>query len=166
MAGALTGIRINNASDQSLADINELIARSKAHWSWPDEYLEKALPLHTITPEYVRSNHCFEVLDAHDKLIAFVSIVVGTARVVLDNLWVRPELIGKGIGRRACERVFQLAREQGWTELWVLPDPPAEGFYVNMGFSDTGERVPSRVPGGPNFSSYRIQLSGGSGHLP
>jgi N-acetylglutamate synthase-like GNAT family acetyltransferase len=93
-------------------------------------------------------------LDPHDKLIAFVAIVVSTARVVLDNLWVTPELIGKGIGRRACERVFQLAREQRWAELWVLPDPPAEGFYVKMGFSDTGERLPSRVPGGPTFSIF------------
>jgi len=133
MTGAPTGIRLINASDQSLADINELIAHSKAHWTWPEGYLEQALPLHTITPEYLRSNHCFEVLDAHNKLIAFVSIVVGTARVVLDNPWVTPQLIGKGIGRRACERVFQLARERRWAELWVLPDPPAEGFYVKMG---------------------------------
>jgi GNAT superfamily N-acetyltransferase len=148
-----------DAGEQSLAEINELIARSKAHWSWPQGYLEMALPLHTITPEYLRSNHCFEVLDAHNKLIAFVSIVVGSARVVLDNLWVTPELIGNGIGRRTCGRVFQLAREQGWTELWVLPDPQAEGFYVKMGFSDIGEQVPSRVSGGPIFSVYRIQLS-------
>jgi hypothetical protein len=39
MADALTAIRSNNASDQSLADINELIVRSKAHWCWPDGYL-------------------------------------------------------------------------------------------------------------------------------
>jgi GNAT superfamily N-acetyltransferase len=159
MVGAPTGIRIIGAAERSPAEINELITRSKAHWSWPAGYLERALPLHRVTPAYLRSNHCFEVFDAHDKLIAFFSIVVGRARVVLDNLWVTPELIGNGIGRRACEHVFQLARERGWTELWVLPDPPAVGFYVKMGFSDTGERVPSRVPGGPIFSTYRIQLS-------
>jgi GNAT superfamily N-acetyltransferase len=159
MAGAPTGIRIVDPRERSLANINGLIARSKAHWDWPEGYLEKALPLHTITPEYLRSNHCFEVLDADDKLIAFSSVVVSDARIVLDNLWVTPELIGQGIGRQACEHVFRFARERGWRELWVIPDPPAEVFYVKMGFSDTGERVPSRVPGGPNFSTYRIQLS-------
>jgi GNAT superfamily N-acetyltransferase len=153
------GIRIVDARERSLAEINELIARSKAHWKWPEGYLEKSLPLHTISSAYLRSNHCFEGLDAHDKLIAFVSVVVSDARTVLDNLWVAPELLGKGIGRRACEWVFQLARERGWTELWVFPDPPAEGFYEKLGFSDTGEQVPSRVSGGPVFSTYRIRLS-------
>src|SRR5438876_9105853 len=64
----------------------------------------------------------------------------------------------EGVGRRACEHVFRLAREHHWTELWVVPDHPAIGFYEKMGFSDTGERVPSRVPGGPVFSVYRIHF--------
>jgi GNAT superfamily N-acetyltransferase len=158
MASAPTGIRIVDARERSLAEINDLIARSKAHWSWPEGYLERALPFHTISSAYLGSNHCFEVLDAHDNLIAFFSVMVSEARVVLDNLWVTPEQIGQGIGRQACEHVFRLARERGWTELWVVPDPPAQGLYNKVGFLDTGERVPSRVLGGPMFSVYRIQL--------
>jgi GNAT superfamily N-acetyltransferase len=107
----------------------------------------------------------FEVLDAHDQLIAFFSLVVDEARVVLDNLWVTPELIGHGIGRQVCKHAFQLARERGWTEWWVVPDPPAQGFYNKVGFSDTGERVPSRVPGGPTFSTYHIKLSDEPGSI-
>jgi hypothetical protein len=38
--------------------------------------------------------------------------------------------------------------------LWVVSDAPAEGFYRKVGFVDTGERV----PGGPVFSVYRVQL--------
>jgi GNAT superfamily N-acetyltransferase len=159
MDAAPTGIRFVRAREQSLADINGLIARSKAHWSWPEGYLERALPLQRVDLAYLRDNLSFEVLDADHRLIAFFSLVVSGARVALDNFWVAPEWIGTGIGRRACEYVFRTARERGWTELWVLPDPPAEGFYVKMGFSDTGERVRSRVPGGPIFSNYRIQLS-------
>lgn len=40
----------------------------------------------------------------------------------------------------------------------MLPDPPSEGFYLRMGFEDSGKRVPSRVPGGPLFSVYRLRL--------
>jgi GNAT superfamily N-acetyltransferase len=159
MHSAPTGIRIVDAREQSLTEINALIARSKAHWSWPEGYLARALPLHSISSAYLRGNHCFETLDAQDSLIAFFSVIISDARIVLDNLWVTPEQIGQGIGRQACEHVFRLARHRGWTELWVLPDPPAEGFYMKLGFTDAGERVSSRVSGGPIFTTYRIQLS-------
>jgi GNAT superfamily N-acetyltransferase len=158
MDAAPVDVRFIRAREESLAAINELIARSKAHWNWPDGYLDRALPLHRIGLSYLQGNYCFEALDGSDSLMAFVSVVAGDARVVLDNLWVTPELIGNGIGRRACEYLFQVAREERWTELWVLPDPPAAGFYAKVGFSDTGERVPSRVPGGPTFAAYCIRL--------
>jgi GNAT superfamily N-acetyltransferase len=163
MDGEPIAMRIIPAREESLSGINALIAISKAYWSWPADYLKKALPLHVVDPAYLRTNYCFEVLGAQDELVAFFAVVASDTRVILDNLWVTPELIGMGIGRRACKHIFRLACEHRWTELWVLPDPPAEGFYLKAGFSDTGERVPSRVSGGPVFSVYRIQLPAQSG---
>ena len=152
-------VRIILAREESLACINDLIVRSKSYWNWPADYLKKTLPLHEIEPSYLRRNQCFELLDVTDQLAAFLAVAISDGRVVLDNLWVRSDLIAKGIGRQACEHVFRLAREHHWTDLWVIPDPPAVGFYEKLRFSDTGERVPSRVPGGPVFSVYRIELS-------
>jgi GNAT superfamily N-acetyltransferase len=146
--------RIIPARESSLVKVNRLIARSKAYWAWPDGYLDRALPLLEITTTYLRGNRCFEIVSDSGHLLAFVSVVQIDVRVVIDNLWVTPEHIGQGIGRMACDHVFRLARECGWPRLWVLPDPPAEGFYRAVGFSDTGERVPSRVSGGPIFSVY------------
>lgn len=146
------------AKEESLDAINALIARSKAYWSWPTEYLEQALVLQRVDADYLRGHHSFEVLYRKNELVGFFAVASGHDRVVLDNLWVAPEMIGRGIGRRACEYVFQLARDHGWTELWVVPDPPAEGFYQRMGFIDTGEQIPSRVPGGPLFSAYLLRL--------
>jgi hypothetical protein len=112
MNGAPIRTRIVNASEQSLAEINRLIARSKSNWNWPKGYLDSALPLHRVNSVYLRSNHCFEVLDALDNLIAFFSVVVGEARVVLDNLWVTPELIGSdGLGNfETSGRQFRFLR--------------------------------------------------------
>ena len=39
-------VRIIAAREESLARINDLIVRSKSFWTWPADYLEKALPLH------------------------------------------------------------------------------------------------------------------------
>ena len=112
MNGAPIRTRIVNAREQSLAEINRLIARSKSNWNWPKGYLDSALPLHRVNSVYLRSNHCFEVLDALDNLIAFFSVVVGEARVVLDNLWVTPELIGSdGLGNfETSGRQFRFLR--------------------------------------------------------
>jgi GNAT superfamily N-acetyltransferase len=152
-------ISIVQARETSRKDINQLIARSKALSDWPEEYLSRALPLHEISSEYLGTHRCFEVLTAYGELVAFVSVTEDGERVVLDNLWVAPEHVRRGIGTAAMHFVFGLARECGWRELWVLPDPPSEGFYQTLGFVDSGERVPSRVPAGPVFSLYRIAIA-------
>jgi GNAT superfamily N-acetyltransferase len=146
------------AREACLDGINALIGRSKAYWDWPAGYLEQALVLQRIDAEYLRGSHSFQILDGQNELVGFFAVAAGNNRIVLDNLWVTPERIGQGIGRKACEHVFQLARDHKWTALWVVPDPPAEGFYQRLGFVDTGERRPSRVPGGPLFSVYLLRL--------
>jgi GNAT superfamily N-acetyltransferase len=147
-------MRIASVGQQPTHDINALIARSKAYWDWPPGYLAAALPLMEITPSYLRDNLCFEIFDA-DALVGFVSLVQKPDRRILDNLWIDPSHIGRGFGRFACEHIFDLARQKAWTDLTTLPDPPAEEFYRRMGFEDTGERTPSRVPGGPVFSVFK-----------
>jgi GNAT superfamily N-acetyltransferase len=149
------------AREESLEDVNRLIARSKAYWAWSEEYLSQAIPLHRIGASYLRSSQCFEIITEHCELLGFFSLAEDAGRVVLDNLWIEPKHIGRGIGSRAVRFALERARLRGWPHLWVLPDPPAEGFYRALGFSDTGERIQSRVRGGPVFSVYRISTAEG-----
>ena len=153
-------LSIAPACASSLDDINALIARSKSYWPYPREYLERALPLLVVTAAYVAQNECFEVRRGAE-LLAFASLAVqrnGTL-LELDYLWVEPRFIRRGAGTFACRHLIVRANELGWRELYVLPDPPAKGFYEKLGFVDTGDRVPSRVPNGPDFSVLRIELS-------
>ena len=143
------------AQVQSLAEINALIERSKRHWPWPERYLELALPLHRLDADYLIENDCFEVCTKGAILIAFLAVIVARDHVLLDQLWIDPPYIGTGVGRDACNFLFERARQRGWLKILVYPDPPAEGFYEKLGFEDTGERVPSRVPGGPTFCAMR-----------
>jgi len=141
-----------------LAEINDVIARSKAHWPWPDQYLSAALPLLRISEDYLDRNPSVVALGSDDAILAFGSLATDGGQTYLDNLWVRPDRIGLGLGRHLCDYLLDCAREHDFEALWVLPDPPAEGFYLKRGFLDTGERVPSRIAGGPVFSLLRIQL--------
>jgi GNAT superfamily N-acetyltransferase len=149
---------ISPASSTQLAEINAVIARSKAYWPWPAHYLSAALPLLEVSGEYLDLNPSAVAMDADGSISAFGSLAVVGGRTYVDNLWVRPDRISQGVGRGLCDWLLGCARGRNLEELWVLPDPPAAGFYKKQGFVDTGERVPSRVPGGPVFSLLRIRL--------
>ena len=148
-------MEIAPAAPDELREINRLIADAKSVGPWPPGYLEAALPFHVISPGYLDDNLCFRVADAAGRLVAFFSVAMDGDGPLLYNLWVAPDASGRGVGRLALEHLFSLARLRRWTQLRVLPDPPAEGFYLGMGFLDTGARAPSRVAGGPTFKVLR-----------
>lgn len=149
---------ITNARVCNLECINNLIMLSKSYWQWPEPYLEKAIPLHRITHEYIRQNSCFEVITSSLETVAFFSIKAEESSALLDNLWVLPDKIGTGIGKQACDYIISLSRTNKWDKIIVLPDPPSEQFYVKMGFVSTDETVKSRVVDGPVYTIHQMIL--------
>ncbi|MFQ5955797.1 MAG: GNAT family N-acetyltransferase, partial [Kiloniellales bacterium] len=64
----------------------------------------------------------------------------------LENLWVLPGFIGRGIGKVLFEHVAATARRQGCSRLRIVSDPNARAFYERMGARIDGD-VPSRPEG-------------------
>jgi N-acetylglutamate synthase-like GNAT family acetyltransferase len=151
-------VKIAKARVQLLSEINALIAASKSHWDYPLEYLQQALPLLAINADYLEKNLAFEILNSSGNIEGFFAVSNTKGEWHLDHLWISPACFGQGYGRTACEYLFKLGEEQSWQELFVLPDPFAEGFYKKVGFMNTGIRVPSRVPMGPTFSIFKIDF--------
>jgi len=58
----------------------------------------------------------------------------------LDALFVEPELWRQGIGRHLVEYCCTAARDSGATDLHVVGNPHAEGFYVACGFETLGTK--------------------------
>jgi GNAT superfamily N-acetyltransferase len=152
---AAASCRVRRAREANLAEINQVIVASKSHWDYPASYLQAALPLLMIDESYLAEHLCFEIIDESANVVCFFAIAEDSGEHMLDHLWVRPDRLGHGIGRLACQHVFSLARRYRWPVLLVLPDPRADGFYRKMGFEDTNKRVKSRVRNGPSFSLLR-----------
>jgi GNAT superfamily N-acetyltransferase len=51
----------------------------------------------------------------------------------LEDLWVEPAWIGRGLGRVLFERVAMEARQRGARRLEWESEPNASGFYERMG---------------------------------
>lgn len=142
------------AKDTNTARINDLIKRSKSHWDYHPDYLEAAIKLIKVDQDYLNKYPCFEIHNDKDELVCFCSMKGD----VLENLWVDPRHIKQGAGTFALGKIKSFAQGQGIKTMWVLPDPPAEEFYLKKGFQDSGESVPSRIANGPIFKKFYLHL--------
>ena len=78
------------------------------------------------------------------------STFLGRPGIYLEDLYVRPEFRGRGIGRALLVDLAKLAKERGCGRLeWSVLDwnEPAIGFYKGIGASPVGGWTVSRVSG-------------------
>jgi len=57
----------------------------------------------------------------------------------LDGLFVEPDRMRAGVGRRLVEDAKRMAREQGATRIDVVANPQAVAFYEAVGLTAAGE---------------------------
>lgn len=142
-------ITIRRAAPQEAEALSQIAFSAKAHWGYPKHWMEIWRSQFTFRPEYFERNEGWAaVLD--DSLIAFYTIEERNGQAWIENLWIRPDHIGRGIGRRLFLHALDLARGRGYRVLRLESDPNAAGFYEKMGMYRIGERV-SEIEGRPRI---------------
>jgi ribosomal protein S18 acetylase RimI-like enzyme len=120
----------------------ELLTRiaisAKAHWGYPERWMEIWEPQLTFNPEYFEGNESWVAI-ADTKPIAFYTLQQKNGNAWLENLWVLPEYIGRGVGKRLFLHAIRLARQYRYKSLQLEADPNAVGFYEKMGMYKIGE---------------------------
>jgi ribosomal protein S18 acetylase RimI-like enzyme len=120
---------------------------AKRHWGYPERWMELWTPELTFDPEYFKTNESW-VAEIEGEPVAFYTLLDKHGTAWIENLWVLPEWIGKGIGRELFEHAVELARQRGYKILQLEADPNAQGFYEKMGMHQISERR-SDVEGRP-----------------
>ena len=127
-------------ADPAEADILSHIAFSaKAHWGYPEQWMEIWKPQLTFSPEYFEQNESW-VAEKGSVPIAFYTLQEKNARAWIENLWVLPAFMGGGIGKRLFLHALARSRLNGHLILQLEADPNAQGFYEKMGMHKIGER--------------------------
>lgn len=127
--------------------LTQIAHASKRHWKYPETWIEIWRLQLTITPDFVAANDVHVLVD-DSTVKGFYALIARDSIIWLAHLWVRPEVIRKGLGRELFVHATGVARRHGAAEIHIESDPNAEGFYLKMGARRSGE-VASTIDGRP-----------------
>lgn len=144
------------AEPHEAADITALALRSKAYWGYDREFLDAVRELLVVTPEQVRDDGVV-VADRNGSLLGYYRLDGEPPEGELADLFVEPDAIGTGLGRRLWVHALTAARERGFHSLKLEADPHAEPFYLHMGARRTGMR---EVSPGRWLPVMRVSVTG------
>jgi len=129
--------------------LTQITITSKSYWNYPERWMQVWLPLLTISPEYISENEVW-VKIIGDKPVAYYSLLQAGSELWLDNLWILPEFMGRGIGKELFFHAAERSHQRDASILKIEADPNAEAFYEKMGARRVGEHH-SEVDGHPRI---------------
>lgn len=133
-------MEIRKAIAKDIPELNRVSIASKKHWGYPDEWIANWLDELTLTPEkFVRQN--ILVGELNGEIIGFCSITESESEYEILHLWVVPQFIGQGYGKKILTRTMDEFVTSD-KPIIVEADPNAESFYKSLGF-ETFDKVES-----------------------
>lgn len=127
-------IRIIGAAPHQADELTQVAINAKSHWGYSPEQMALWIPeFLTISPDYIEKHHVW-VADVAGQVAGFAAIEGHDDGAVLEHLWVLPDYMGQGIGKR----LFLQAASR-FPEFTLTSDPHADEFYKHMGAVKIGE---------------------------
>ena len=145
---------IRRAVPDEVSYLNELTGRSVLSWGYEPEFLNWEPEAITVTREFIAGSPVF-VLEETGRIIGYYGLLGEPPEMALDKLFVEPDRIGTGCGKRLWRHAIATARELGACVLTLASDPNAAPFYRAMGAEWVGEELTSR----PGWSLQMFRFS-------
>jgi GNAT superfamily N-acetyltransferase len=126
---------IRPAEPSDAPRLREVARAAKVHWGYDDELVRGWAAGIKLEGE-------IEVAEEDGTVVGWSAILPGSdGAYVLEDLWVVPEYMGRGIGAELFRRAAEQARRHGASALEWGSDPNAVGFYEKVGGRIVGEHV-------------------------
>lgn len=125
-------IRIRPAHPHEGERLREVAIASKSYWGYDLERVRQWGAAGDFSPEWLRATEVY-VAEADGQTIAWAALIPKGDVLWLDDLWVEPAWIGRGIGARLFRHALERGRRFGAKRLEWEAEPNAVGFYERMG---------------------------------
>jgi GNAT superfamily N-acetyltransferase len=141
-------LRIGPADARDAAALSALCLRSKAHWGYDRDFLERCAATLRVDPDAcVRGDVLVATKADRPVGVAAIRMPQGQSPATLELLFVEPGTIGRGIGAALFRAVVALLGDRGIQTFDVAADPYAAPFYARMGARQVGEAPSDAMPG-------------------
>lgn len=120
--------------------------RSKGHWGYDRAFLDTCRAELVFRPDEIRARRIV-VAESAGRILGFYSLDGEPPGGELGNMWVEPDAIGIGVGRRLWQHAMEAAHTAGFMVLRIEAEPFAEGFYLAMEAERVGETPSGSIPG-------------------
>jgi len=122
-------ISVRGARPGDFERVRELTFESKAHWGHDRDFVRRWAEGLTFESACERW-----VAELDGEIVAWAALVPPADGVaVLDDLWVDPAAMDRGLGSRLFRLAADRARELGAQRLEWGAEPNAVGFYEKLG---------------------------------
>ena len=112
--------------------MREIATAAKAHWGYDEDWVRGWAAQGDFSPEALAAKPVL-VAELGGHALGFASLIPQGEVCVLDDLWIEPDWIGRGIGTRLFEACAERARDLGATRMEWEAEPNAVGFYEKLG---------------------------------
>ena len=127
-------IRIREARAEEFERLREIAIAAKGHWGYEPALVQEWAAGGDFEPESLSKRLVYVAVDeAEGEPVGWASLIPRGEVGWLEDLWIEPEWIGRGLGHLLFEHVASRARELGAKRLEWEAEPNARGFYERMG---------------------------------
>jgi len=127
-------MKIKRARKDDHSILTEITFSGKSFWGYDTDQLEKWRVDLTISENYISENETYKLI-LDEKTVGYYSILKAyNDIIILDNIFLLPEYIGKGFGRFLMLDCINRAKTLNAKKIVLDAEPSAEKFYRNFGF--------------------------------
>lgn len=139
-------LMLRRASARDAEGLATLSFRSKAHWGYDAEFMERVRPVLSPPVDYLENSPVYLLEVYSGDPIAFYGFKDVDGETYLHDFFVAPEWIGQGIGATLWLHALATARQERYSSFLIESDPYAQGFYEHMGAELIGQ-IPAAPTG-------------------
>jgi N-acetylglutamate synthase-like GNAT family acetyltransferase len=124
--------------------LREIAIASKSHWGYEDSQVRAWAAQGDFSAEGLARKQ-FLVAEADGRAVGFASLVPEGDLCVLDDLWLEPAWIGRGVGTELFKASLDRARRLEARRIEWEAEPNAVGFYEKMGARYLRDSEPTQL---------------------